>query len=554
MLDWLSEQNFKCGVVTSFPHYPHWKIQQSYSGNSLWYKTEKKRFSSGTAIDIYRCPHYIPSNPTGVRRILSDLTYFVSAFFQVLRLLFRKKYDYVLVVAPPLLLGLLGLIYKKLKKATFIYHIQDLQLDAAINLGLIKSKWLIRQIYSLERHILRKADFVSSISDGMIREIKNKYDRDVILFPNWADTKSFFPIFDKATLAAKFGYDADDQIILYSGAIGEKQGLIDMLKSAKALGKSNRLKFVICGSGPYKDALIESARAMEINNVQFLPLQSTSSFNELLNLASVHLVLQKRSNNELFMPSKLTTILSVGGLVIVTAAENTNLFRLIMDNGMGLAIEPENDLLLTQAIQNASNSDNENVKKNALNYASNHLEKNKVLMDYFSKIMQSHGAGLATNIINDKMPVEKQEKKKVNTKFKWIFASTYFTILFYLVFFIGRRRGDYSDDVNLVPLRNTWRELRYLNEIGRFNYFSNLFGNVLLFFPLPIILKLFLKVYKFSTVLLISMLLSISIESLQHVFNVGVADIDDVILNTVGACFGYFFILHSKKTLGPLIL
>jgi colanic acid biosynthesis glycosyl transferase WcaI len=553
MMDWLSEQNYQCGVITTYPHYPQWKIQSSYSGNSFWYKTEKKRFPSSPPIDIYRCPHYIPSKPTGAKRILSDLSYFFSAFVQVIWLLFRKKYDFVLVVSPPLPVGFLGLLYGKLKKATFIYHIQDLQIDAAINLGLIKSRWLIRSIYSMERQILRKADYVSSISEGMIIEIKNKCDREVILFPNWVDTKTFFPISDKASIAAKFGFSSDDKIVLYSGAIGEKQGLINMLQSAKALNKSSRVKFVICGSGPYKDALIESARSMDISNVLFLPLQSITSFNELLNLASIHLVLQKRSDNELFMPSKLTNILSVGGLVVVTAAENTNLFRLITDNDMGFAIEPENSSLLTRTIENATISNNENIRKNALHYATNYLEKDKVLSGYFSKITHSEETGITTKITNNKMLARKSANKGANKLFKLLFSGSYFTILFYLVFFISRRRSGYSYDINLVPVINTWRELKYLAEIGRFNYLSNIFGNILLFFPLPVILKMYIKVYKFLNVLLISMLFSIAIETLQYIFKVGVADIDDVILNTVGACFGYYFIAHSKKTLGSFI-
>jgi len=389
MMDWLSAQNCRCGVVTSFPHYPQWKIRSSYKNKSFWYLRERKKFLSSPPIDIYRCPHYIPSVPTGGKRILSDFTYFVSAFFQVIRLLFRRKYDYVLVVSPPLPVGLLGLLYGKVKKAKFIYHVQDLQIDAAINLGLIKSKSLIRLIYSMERYILSNADFVSTISDGMVRELKNKFNRDVILFPNWADSKVFFQISDKTAIAAKFGYDEEDQIVLYSGAIGEKQGLINMLKSAKALEKSNRIKFLICGSGPYKDALMESAKEMNISNVQFLPLQSASSFNELLNLASIHLVLQKRSDSELFMPSKLTTILSVGGLVIVTAEENTNLFRLVTENNMGFVIEPENYLLLTRTIEMAANGDKINIKRNALRYASIYLDMNKVLSDYFSKIIRA---------------------------------------------------------------------------------------------------------------------------------------------------------------------
>src|SRR5277367_4166433 len=44
MMDWLSAQNYDCGVVTSYPYYPHWKIQPPYTGKSFWYKSEYKRF------------------------------------------------------------------------------------------------------------------------------------------------------------------------------------------------------------------------------------------------------------------------------------------------------------------------------------------------------------------------------------------------------------------------------------------------------------------------------------------------------------------------------
>jgi len=155
--------------------------------------------------------------------------------------------------------------------------------------------------------------------------------------------------------------------------------------------------------------------------------------------------------------------------------------------------------------------------------------------------------------INTKIPAGKRREKGIVNAVKLIFTFFYFAILFYLVFFIGRRRIGYPFDVNLVPVRNNWNNFKYIAEIGGFNYFSNIFGNVLLFIPLPVILKMYLKVYKFSIVLLVAILLSITIESLQYILKVGVADIDDVILNSIGACVGYYFIFLSKKTLGSFI-
>lgn len=147
-------------------------------------------------------------------------------------------------------------------------------------------------------------------------------------------------------------------------------------------------------------------------------------------------------------------------------------------------------------------------------------------------------------------PEESKKKIEIANAAKLIFTIFYFTILFYLVFFIGRRRNGYSFDINLVPVKNTWNNYKYIKEIGRFNYFSNIFGNIFLFVPLPAILKWYLKVSKFSTVLFIGLLLSISIESIQYVFKLGVADVDDVILNCIGTCVGYYFIsfLESLRT------
>ena len=111
----------------------------------------------------------------------------------------------------------------------------------------------------------------------------------------------------------RWGYQPDDIICLYSGAIGEKQGLESILNVAEKLTDRKRLKFVICGSGPYKDKLILEAKNRNLNNVNFLPVQDKEIFNEFLNMADLHLILQKANAGDLVMPSKLTTILATGG-------------------------------------------------------------------------------------------------------------------------------------------------------------------------------------------------------------------------------------------------
>lgn len=384
MIDFLSHKGFHCTVITSFPYYPHWQVQEPYTKSSKWYKKELKDFSGVNIppVEIIRCPHYIPQKPSGLKRVISDFSFCFSAFIKIVQLLFRKKFDFVLVVSPPFQLGLLGILYKKVKGAKFIYHIQDLQIDAARDFKMIKSAWVINILFSIEKYILKKADVVSSISEGMMKKIRDKHDREIVFFPNWVDTQLFYPLPEKSRLKKSFNLKEDDKIILYSGAIGEKQGLETILDAARALSHHTKLKFVICGSGPYKEKLIEHAKSMNLQNIVFLPLQPVDKLNLFLNMADIHLVLQRGHATDLVMPSKLTTILSVGGVSIITAFEGSSLYNVVSLSKMGILVEPENPSALIAAIENALNNDNKIINRNARLYAEQYLSIGEIFRSF----------------------------------------------------------------------------------------------------------------------------------------------------------------------------
>lgn len=388
MMDMLADKGYHCTVVTSYPYYPHWKVEEQYKKPSSWFKRELKinPANQSIPIEIYRCPHYIPKKPTGLKRIISDFSFCISAFFKVFQFLFTKKFDFVLVVAPPFQLGLLGLLYKSIRGGKLLYHIQDLQIDAARDFKLIKSKFIIDSLLKVEKLILKKADVVSSISEGMIKKIEFKYQREVVFFPNWVDTQLFFPLTNKEKIKYEFNFEASDKIVLYSGAIGEKQGLEIILETAKALRHYACLKFVICGSGPYKQKLMEIKESQHLGNVIFLPLQPFDKLNSFLNMADVHLVLQKSNATDLVMPSKLTAILSVGGLAIITANQGSSLYEVVSTHKMGILIEPENHLTLIKAIEQTLNKSDHATHFNARKYAEQYLSIDEILKRYSVQI------------------------------------------------------------------------------------------------------------------------------------------------------------------------
>ena len=390
MIAWLASHGYECTVITTYPYYPQWKVQDSYTRNSWWYKKEIIYSENSLPVKVIRCPHYIPGNPSGLKRIISDISFFASCFFVVLVQLFKKRNNYVMTVAPPFQVGLLGILYKITRRAKFIYHIQDLQVDAARDLGMIKSRFILKLLFAVERFILKRTNYISTISAGMMKKVEAKCNKEVIFFPNWSDIDFFRPLENKDQYKPEFGFNISDRIILYSGAIGEKQGLEAILHSANYLSGRKDVKFIICGTGPYKENLMKIKEEMKLGNVTFLPLQPGNKFNKMLNIADVHLVLQKAVASDLVLPSKLTAILAVGGLSIVTAPEGTSLYELVKNNNTGIVIEPDNQLALNNALSELVEPGNENIRQNARKYAEENLSIDKILHAYSVKVFEEN--------------------------------------------------------------------------------------------------------------------------------------------------------------------
>src|SRR5690606_1972170 len=149
MAEWFSVNGYHCTVVTSFPYYPYWKIQAPYTGR--FYRKEVRQQGN---LEIYRCPLYVPAAPTGMRRILQDFSFLLSSFFVVIYLLFKPKHDYIFCMAPPFHLGFLALLYRFIKGGKLVYHVHDLQIEAARDFNILRVKSLFNVLFGLERIII----------------------------------------------------------------------------------------------------------------------------------------------------------------------------------------------------------------------------------------------------------------------------------------------------------------------------------------------------------------------------------------------------------------
>jgi len=377
MGSWLAQNGHSVDVITAIPYYPMWKAQEGYS--NTWWHSE---IIDGA--NVLRCPLYIPEKVSSFKRILHEFT-FVAAMIPVwLKTIFTKKHDVVVCVSPPFHLGLLPLLYAKIKGAKMITHIQDLQVDAARELGMINNKVFLKIMFGLEKFILKRSNAISTISPGMQAKIESKgiAPSKITMFPNWVDEHTIRPLGRNESLRAAFGISDTAKVIMYSGNVGEKQGLEIILEVAKKFLNQPDIHFIITGNGGGKEKLMVTAQEANLTNVQFFPLQPYDQLSALLATADVHLVLQKKSAADLVMPSKLVSILAAGGLAVVTALPGSTLYHVIDTYKAGILIEPENAAALTEGIEKALNNNMDLYKSNARLYAEQFLSKEPIMKQW----------------------------------------------------------------------------------------------------------------------------------------------------------------------------
>jgi len=383
---WLAQQGHEVDVITAQPYYPEWKVRAEYRGKG-WF-TEK----TGT-LTVYRTPLYVPEHVTGGTRILHELSFAFNSLVHWGRLLF-KRYDVLIGVCPPLQAGLVPYVFSRLKRTPFVFHIQDLQVDTARNLGMIKNEPLLNFLDGIERYLLRNAHRVSSISEGMKRNILSKGtppDR-YRMIENWVDIDVFQPLSKEQSLRAELGFLPTDQIALYAGNIGEKQGLEVLVDAALLLRDQPTIKIVIFGEGAARERLQEAARQQSLDNLLFFSILPYEQMPRVLAMADIHLVVQKRAASDLVMPSKLVGILATGGASIVSADSGTSLSDVVLANRLGWVIEPDQGDLLANEIRLALQSPLlQQYRLNARQYAEEHLSERAILPRFETMLLELTG-------------------------------------------------------------------------------------------------------------------------------------------------------------------
>jgi colanic acid biosynthesis glycosyl transferase WcaI len=373
-------------VITGMPNYPQRQIYDGYQGKL--YMTEERN-----GVMIQRSYMWVKPKPSLIDRVLLDSSFVVTSFVQALR---GWRPDVILLTVPPLPVCVPAALLSWFHNCPIVLNVQDILPEAAVHVGLLKNKTMIRVFEALEKFAYRTAHTISVIADGFVENLEGKGvpSSKLACIPNWVDTGFIHPM-SKEHNAFRIENGLEGKfVVLYAGNIALTQGLETVIEAAAKLRHIPEIAFAIVGEPKAIAKLKQHCETHGADNVKLMPFQPREKLPEMLAAADVGLIVQKRNVVSFNMPSKTQVLLASGRAVIASVPSTGSAAKAIEKSHGGVVVEPENPEALANQILELYNNPELTTKlgKQGRQYAIERYSFEQALNQYealFEKVVQT---------------------------------------------------------------------------------------------------------------------------------------------------------------------
>ena len=342
----LARRGHEIRVVTSLPWYRQHRVEPGWRGRLV----RRGRASSGVSVTRV---HPFPTAKGSLAARAGGFAGF-TVLAAAAAVASRARPDAVLAMSPPITLGLAGWAAARRWRAPFVFNLQDIFPDAAVDTGAIRGRRLIAAARRLERFTYDRADAVTVLSDDMRANVAAKLGAEratvaaklhaerataVRVIPNFADTARIRPRGRSTSYRAEHGL-GDRTVVMYAGNVGFSQPLDLVVAAARSYRHRDDVVFVVNGDGSARQALQASAAGLP--NLVFVGYQPAERLDEVLASADIHVLVLGKGLARSSVPSKIYSILAAGRPVVASVDPGTEVHRVIDEAGCGVAVAPEN--------------------------------------------------------------------------------------------------------------------------------------------------------------------------------------------------------------------
>lgn len=397
---------FKVTVICVVPSYSG-VIEKEYKQQNYYVEN-----INGVKLLRVRVPEFKKNDK--ISRIKNILSYFIRA---ILITFMIGPQDFVFSISqPPILGGLLGVLGKWIKRAKFIYNIQDFNPEQTIAVEYSKNRLVLKIMMVLDKFSCKHSNLVITVGRDLVQRMdirfKNRNTPKTIMINNWIDEKNIYPLSSEnekiVAFRKEFGLE-NKFVIMYSGNIGLYYDLENLIKVLKSFRKGythsgiweegpktadgRDVVFAFIGAGSVLDNLVSYVKKHQFENIIFIPYQDKENLIYSLNAGDVHWCINAKGIKGVSVPSKAYGIMAVAKPILGVLEKGTEIRCLIEDTCCGICCDPgeyekvkEN---IRWFIKNASTDKIEKMGENGRNYLVNNLSKDEAIRKYKEAILKS---------------------------------------------------------------------------------------------------------------------------------------------------------------------
>jgi len=329
----LAVQGFECHVLCGRGKYkpkpggdpppPAWEVRHGVTIHRVWASSLGRR--------------------SVVARMTDYLSYYAGAALKTLAL---PRFDAVVTLTTPPLIGLVGSVAKKIKGSKHIIWSMDLHPDASIALKAPKPPGRLFRVFQwLSDGVVRSADRVVALGPYMAERLRSKGTKPgrIVEIPVWNRRDEIQPLPRAGhPLRAELGL-ADKVVAMYSGNLGLAHTFDEFLEAARRLRHRSDLAFLFVGGGPRLKEVIAAKEADQLENLLILDYFPREQLRFSLSVADLHLISMRAAMTGIVVPGKLYGIMASGRPALFVGPRACESARTILEADCG-AVVAEGDV------------------------------------------------------------------------------------------------------------------------------------------------------------------------------------------------------------------
>jgi len=344
-----SRAGHEVSILTGFPNHPTGVVPEAWKPR-LRRLIYNEKISD---VDVFRTWLWPLPNRKTHERMLNYASFCISA---ALRGLALSRPDVVIGSSPQLLVALAAWWIAFVRQVPFVFEVRDLWPESLTAVGVGGEDSLLHHtLAAIAKFLYEHADRIVVVTpafkDHLIHRWKVPSEK-IAIVENGVETDLFSSSAPEVRPVLRHELGTDSRFtVCYIGTMGMAHGLETLLDAATTLCKQQSdVLFLLIGEGAEKERIKSLAQSRRLCNVRILDQQPREKIPAFISASDACLVLLKKTDVfKTVIPTKMLEFMSCGRPVILGVEGQAR--EIIEEADAGIAIEPENDGALVEAIR-----------------------------------------------------------------------------------------------------------------------------------------------------------------------------------------------------------